>query len=145
MLLLAFDKIWFLNFVNVNIRRFAGINTATAVTLSWNLCALDKLRYCFLNLKWHLKTIENYNHYCSWYQCYYKRHFYHYFHIVHYCWINWITWTYIHFIFPFDSKSSYGKIKITAVDLSPPRTQTHLENCFQLYEIFCKVVIFESS
>ena len=32
MLLLAFGKIWFLNFVNVNIGRFAGINTATAVT-----------------------------------------------------------------------------------------------------------------
>ena len=32
MLLLAFDKIWFLNFVNVNIGRFADINITTAVT-----------------------------------------------------------------------------------------------------------------
>ena len=31
-LLLAFDKFWFLNFVIVNIERFAGINCASAVT-----------------------------------------------------------------------------------------------------------------
>ena len=110
------------------------------IVFFWNLCVLDKLLHCFLNLKVHLKIIKNYNHYCSWYQCYYKWHFYHYFHIVHYRWINWITWTYTHCIFPFDSKSSYGKIKIIPIDLSTPRMQTHAENCFQLYEIFFKGV-----
>ena len=42
------------------------------VVLFRNLCVLDKLRHCFLNLKGHLKIIKNCNHYCSWYQCYYK-------------------------------------------------------------------------
>ena len=84
------------------------------VLLFWDLCVLDKMRHCFLNLKGHLKIIKNYNHYCSSYQCYYKWHFYHYFRIVHCRWINWITWTYTHsiFPFPFDSESSYGKTKI---------------------------------
>ena len=98
-LLLAYDKFWFLNFVIINIERFAGINFAIAVIktviylksyaadmilvlLFWNLCVLGKLRHCFLNLKGHLNIIKNYNHYCCWYQCYYKLHFYYYFHIV---------------------------------------------------------------
>ena len=74
-----------MNFLNINIERFAGINVVMAVTktlyfftssfilqvvnilvlLFWNLCVLDKLRHCFLNLKGHLKIIKNYNHYCS--------------------------------------------------------------------------------
>ena len=114
------------------------------VLLFWNVCVLDKLRYCFLNLKGRLKTIKNHNHYCCWYQYYYKCHFYHYFHVVHYRWINWITWTYTQSIFPFtfDCKSSCGKNKITPIDLSPPRTQTRAQYCSQLNERFCKVVIF---
>ena len=28
------------------------------VVLFWRLCVLDKLRHCFLNLKWHLKIIK---------------------------------------------------------------------------------------
>ena len=145
-----------MSFVIINIERFAAINFVGAVIVTssfiqesvnilvllfWNLCVLDKLRNFFLNLKGHSKLIKNYNDYCCWYECYYKWHFCHYFHIVHYRWINWITWTYTHCIFPFDSKSPYGKIKIIPIDLSLPRTQTHADNCFQLYEIFCKVVI----
>ena len=145
----------------INIETFAGINFSIAVTETLYFlhpvlsCRLWIFWYFFseiyvslinrhylLNLKGHLKIIKNYNHYCSWYQCYYKWHFYHYFHIVHYLWINWITWTYSHciFPFPFDSKSSYRKTKIIPIDLSPPKTQTHARNCFQLYEIFiyCK-------
>ena len=76
---------------------------------------------------------------------YYKWHFYYYFHVLHYRWINWITWTYTHciFPFPFDCKSSYRKIKIIPIDLSLLRTQTHAQNYCQLWEIFCKVVIFK--
>ena len=117
----------FMNFMIINFERFAGINFVIAVTetyfftssfilqivnilvlLFWNLCVLEKLRHCFLNLKRHLKLVKNYNHYCCLYQCYYKWHFYYFFHIVHYHWINWLTWTYTHcmFPFPFDCKSS---------------------------------------
>ena len=143
----------FINFMIMTIERLAGINFVIAVAETyfftssfilqivnilvlffWNLCVLDKMRHYFLNLKGHLKLIKNYNHYCCWYQCYYKWHFYHYFHIVHYRWINWITWTYTHciFPFPFDCKSSYRKTKIIPIDLSPLRTQTHAHNCSQL-------------
>ena len=142
-----------MNFVIINIERFPVINFAIAVTktyflhpvlscrlnilvlLFWNLWVLDKLRHCFLNLKGHLKIIKNYGHYCCWYQCHCKWHFYHYFHIEHYHWINWITWTYTHciFSFPFNCKSSDGKTKIIPIDLCPPRTETHARNCSQLY------------
>ena len=145
--------IGFMNFLIINIERFAGINVVNALTetyfftssfilqvvnicvlLFWNLCVLDKLRNCFLNVKGHLKLIKIYNHYCCWYQCYYKWHFYHYFHIVHYRWINWITWTYTHCIypFPFDCKSLYKKTKIIPTDLSPFTTQAYARNCSQL-------------
>ena len=125
--------------------RLQFISSLILVLLFWNLCVLDKLRHCFLNLKGHLKIIKNYNHYCSWYQCYYKWHFYHYFHIVHYRWINWITWTYTHciFPFPFDCKSSYRKTKTIPTDLSPLRTETHAHNCSQLSEILCNMVVFK--
>ena len=136
----------FMNFMIINIKRFAGINVVIAVIftssfilqivnilvlLFWNLCVLDKLRHCFLNLKGHLKLKTHY--YCCWYQSYYKWHFYHYFHIVHYRWINWITRTYTHciFPFPFDCKSSYRKTKIIPIDLSLLRTQTHAHNYCQ--------------
>ena len=132
----------FMNFLIINIEKFSGINFAIAiiftssfilqivnilVLLFWNLCVLDKLRYCFLKLKGHSKLIKNDNHYSCWYQCYYKWHFYHYFHILHYRWINWITWTYTHwcFPFPFDCKSSYRKTKIIRIDLSPLRKRKH--------------------
>ena len=46
------------------------------------MCAFKFMWHWFLNLKGHLKLIENYNHYCCWYQCYYKGHFYQYLHIV---------------------------------------------------------------
>ena len=62
--------------------RLQFISSLILVLLFRNLCVLDKLRHCFLNLKGHLNIIKNYNHYCCWYQCYYKLHFYHYFHIV---------------------------------------------------------------
>ena len=87
----------FMNFMIINIERFAGINFVIAVTKTyfftssfilqivnilvlffWNLCVLDKMRHYFLNLKGHLKLIKNYNLHCCWYQCYYKWHFYHY-------------------------------------------------------------------
>ena len=133
-----------MNYMIINIERFAGINFLIAVIftssfilqivnilvlLFWNLCVLDKLRHCFLNLKGHLKLIKNYNHYCCWYQCYYKWHFYHYFHIVHYRWINWITWTYTYciFPFPFDCKSSYRKNKIIRTGLSSQNTNTRTQ------------------
>ena len=143
----------FMNFFIINIERFAGINVVIAVAKSyfftssfilqvlnilillfWNLCVPDKLRHCFLNLKGNLTLTKIYNHYCCWYQCYYKWHFYHYFHIVHYRWINWITWTYTHWIFPFpfDCKSLYKKTKIIPIGLSPLTTQTHARNCSQL-------------
>ena len=138
----------FMNFMIINIERFAGINFVIAVIftssfilqivnilvlLFWNLCVLDKLRHCFLNLKGHLKLIKNYNHYCCSYQFYYKWHCCYYFHIVHYHWINWITWTYTHciFLFPFDCKSSYRKTKLIPIDLSLLRTQTHAHNYCQ--------------
>ena len=118
----------FMNFMIINIERFAGINFVIAVIftanfilqivnilvlLFRNLCVLDKLSHCFLNLKEYLKLIKNYNHYCCWCQCYYKWHFYHYFDIIHYRWTNWITWTYTHciFTFLFDCKSSTRKLK----------------------------------
>ena len=41
MLLLAFDKFWFLNFVIVNIERFAGTNFAIAVTETYFLHPAD--------------------------------------------------------------------------------------------------------
>ena len=143
--------IGFYEFMIINIERFAGINFVIAVTetlyfftssfilqivnilvlLFWNLCVLNKLRHCFLNLKGHLKLIKNCSHYCCWYKCNYKWHFYDYFHIAHYRWTNWIIWTYIHciFPFPFDCKSSYRKNKIIPTDLSPLRTQTYAQNC----------------
>ena len=143
----------FMNFLIINIGRCAGINVVNALTetyfftsnfilqvvnifllLFWNLCVLDKLGHCFLNVKGHLKLIKIYNHYCCWYQCYYKWHFYNYFHIVHYRWINWITWTCTHCIslFPFACKSLYKKTKIIPIDLSPLTTQKHARNCSQL-------------
>ena len=146
-----FKKLYY--FLIINIERFAGINVVNALTetyffissfilqvvnicvlLFWDLCVLDKLQHCFLNVKWHLKLIKIYNHYCCWYQCYYKWHFYHYFHIVHYGWINWITWTCTHciFPFPFDCKSLYKKTKIIPIHISSLTTQTHARNCFQL-------------
>ena len=136
----------FKKFYKCNIEKFASINIVIAVIftsnfilqivnilvlLFWNLCLLDKLRHCPLNLKGHLKLIKNYNHYCCWYQCYYKWNFYHYFHIVHYHWINWITWTHCIFPFPFDCKSSYRKTKIIPIDLSPLRTQMHAHSYCQ--------------
>ena len=147
-------------FMIINSERFAGINFVIAVIftssfilqivnilelLFWNLCVLDKLRHCTLNLKGHLKLIKNCNRYCCWYQSYYKWYFHHCFHIVHYRWINCITWTYTHciFPFPFDGKSSYRKTKIIRIDLSTLRTQTHAHNYCQLWEIFRKVVIFK--
>ena len=81
----------FMNFMIVNTERLAGINFVIAVTKTYflhpvlfcrlwifryfffgNLCVLDKMRHYFLSL------IKNYNHYCCWYQRYYKWHFYHY-------------------------------------------------------------------
>ena len=110
-----------MSFMIINIERFAA-NFFTSsfilqivkflVLLFWNLCVFDKLWHYFLNLKGHLKLIKNYNHYCCWYQCYYKWPFYHYFHIVHYRWINWIKWTLItSFIFLLIVKIHTGKRK----------------------------------
>ena len=152
-----------MNFLNINIERFAGINVVMAVTktlyfftssfilqvvnilvlLFWNLCVLDKLRHCFLNLKGHLKLIKIYNNYCCWYQCYYKWHFYHYFHIAHYRWINWITWTYTHwfFPFPFDCKSLYKKTKIILIYLSPLTTQTPARKKYFIKSWFLNIKI----
>ena len=61
----------------INIERFAGINVVNGLTeayfftssfilqvvnisvlLFWNLCVLDKLWHCFLNVKGHLKLIK---------------------------------------------------------------------------------------
>ena len=73
-----------MNCLIINIEIFAGMNVVMAVTktlyfftssfilqvvnilvlLFWNLCVLDKLLHCFLNLKGHLKLIKIYNHYC---------------------------------------------------------------------------------
>ena len=65
---------WLMNFMIINIERFAGINFVIAIIftssfimqivnilelLFWNLCVLDKLRHCFLTLKGHLKLIKN--------------------------------------------------------------------------------------
>ena len=93
----VFKKTSFINFFIINIESFAGINVVNGLTetyfftssfilqvvnicvpLFWNLCVLDKLRHCFLNVKGHLKLIKTYNRYCCWYQCYYKWHFYYY-------------------------------------------------------------------
>ena len=107
--------------------RLQFISSLILVLLFWNLCVLDKLRHCFLNLKGHLNIIKNYNHYCCWYQCYYKLHFY------PYCRRNnWITLTYTNciFPFPFDCKISYGKTKVIPMDVSPLRI--HAYNFFQL-------------
>ena len=67
---LAFNKVWFLNFLDINIEKFAVVNFAIAVTETlsfwhpvlsyrlriflklhfWNLLFLHKLRHCFLHL-----------------------------------------------------------------------------------------------
>ena len=143
----------FMNFMIINIERFAGINFVIAVTETyfftssfilqivnilvlffWNLCVLDKMRHYFLNLKGHLKLIKNYNHYCCWYQCYYKWHFYHYsilYIIAELTELNELTLI-ASFLFLLVVKVHTGKNRIIPINLSPLGTQTHACNYSQL-------------
>ena len=143
----------FINFIIINIERFAGINFVIAVTETyfftssfilqianilvlffWNLCVLDKIRHYFFNLKWHLKLIENYNHCCCWYQCYYRWHFYHYsilYIIAELTELNELTLI-ASFLFLLVVKVHTGKNRIIPINLSPLGTQTHACNYSQL-------------
>ena len=138
-----------MNFMIINIERFADINFVIAVIFTssfilqivnilvlffWNLCVLDKLRDCVLNLKGHLKLIKNYNHYCCWYQCYYKWHFYHYsilYIIAELTELNELTLI-ASFLFLLVVKVHTGKNRIIPINLSPLGTQTHACNYSQL-------------
>ena len=138
-----------MNYMIINIERFAGINFLIAVIftssfilqivnilvlLFWYCCVLDKLRHWFLNLKGHLKLIKNYNHYCCWYQCYYKWHFYHYsilYIIAELTELNELTLI-ASFLFLLVVKVHTGKNRIIPINLSPLGTQTHACNYSQL-------------
>ena len=145
--MLTFNKFGFLNFVDINIEKFAGTSFTIAVTEAlyfwhkvlscklWTFCCFfSEIYMSFINCdivffafnKSFVKENENYIHYGCWYQCYCKWHFYCHFHIV--AELTWITWTHTYCIFPFtfDCKTSYGKTKIIPIDLSPSRTQTHI-------------------
>ena len=153
---MAFDKFWFLNFVDINIDNFADIKFAIAVTetlyfwhpvwpcrlwtfwfffseiyVSWSNCDIS---FCIYKDIWkQLKTI-----------------------IIIAVSINIITnyifiiisilyiiaeltelheLTVITFPFPFDCKSSNGRTKIIPLNLSPSRTQTHTQLFPALWDI----------
>ena len=142
-----------MNFMIINLEKFAGINFVIAVTEThfftssfilqivnilvlffWNFCVLDKMWHYFLNLKGHLKLIKNYNHYCCWYQCYYKWHFYHYsilYIIAELTELNELTLI-ASFLFLLVVKVHTGKNRIIPINLSPLGTQTHACNYSQL-------------
>ena len=170
---MAFDNLWFLNFVNINIEKFAGINFEIAVTeilYFWHpvlSCRLWTFWYFFSEI---YESLINCN--IVFWQIYkdiwkqlktiivtvvsiivtviyivqYE----------HYCWINWIERTYIHSIFHWHL---YRKTRIVPIDPSPPKlhknthTHTHThrererererESCSYFYELLCLMVTFK--
>ena len=153
---LAFDKFWFLNFVDINIENFADINFASAVTetlyfwhpvlscrlwtfwyffseiyVSWSNCDIS---FCIYKNIWkQLKTIIIIAVSINVITCYI-------FIIISISYIiaeltELYELTLIAFPFPCDCKSSYGRNKIVQTNLSPPRTQTHTQLFPALWDI----------
>ena len=143
---LAFDRFWFLNFVGINIKEFAGINFLIVVieTLFFFRWILDELVLPFLiyislvNIWKQLKPIIvtaiivfilidiSILHIQAELNELYE-----------------ITHWFIFSSLSFEWKDTKGKNKITPIESPSPKTYQYKHACTQLLDIFCKVVIFQ--